>query len=263
MPKTKNQRKNGRSKRPAGRTPQRTPDDDIDEAMRLYRSAKILYGDKHYGQAAHNARRSLKLSPDMPASLLTFARASTLSENPQGAVAAYNRLIETKDNLDESQLYTITAERSIANCKAENHQDAEDDADRLIQMRPENLMSWCQRGAVRLARANYHGALRDLAHAGTLSENHPTVHLLTGETLANQAINQLDVPLPGMSHVANIINARRRFHTAIHHLHTSNDLYHDPDYNRAEQATLHFMSHAGLFHISPEGEDLPIPDRPL
>ena len=78
-----------------------------------------------------------------------------------------------------------------------------------------------------------------------------------GETLAHQAIHQIDVPHHDLSRSENIADARQTFHKAIHHLHTARDL--DPNHPSAQQDLEHFIGHAADLYLSPEGEDLPIP----
>ncbi len=254
--------KSRRARRAAGRpAAPRHDDPELEKreaALRLYRSALVHEEKERYIPAMQDSKRCLELLPDMPGPLLVYARASNMVGNPHDAIAAYNRLFEVKEFQETEQHYAVLSERAVAKAKAGHQEDAEADTDRMIKLAPERYLAWFQRGSIRMDRGNYHGSLEDLRHAATLREPDDNLHCMTGEALAHQALHQLDVPHPDLSRKENIADARQTFHTAIHHLHTAQDL--NPKHPGAQRDLEHYIGHASDFYISPEGEDLPIPD---
>ena len=221
--------------------------------MALYHSAKQHLGAKHYRKAARDAAKSLKLLPDMPAPLLVYARAAALSDNAQGGLDAFTKLIGMDEDQSDTAAYHLYSGRAVAYSKLENYEEAENDTNAMIALDPARDLGWIQRGSVRLDQGNYQGALDNLRHAATIRPPDANLHCLMGEPLINLALYRLDHPHSDCTPAQNLDDARSMFHQGIHHLHTACDT--DPQHPRAPHSLEHALGHAPDLKLNLDGSD--------
>ena len=216
--------------------------------------------DHDFARATHHATKALELNANNAAALFLFARAAAVSGQPEKALERINHLesllqeVELDDEQDRKSRSHILLVRTTALCKMEDLEAAKANADKLVELTPTEHHVFIARAAIRNKRDNFRGALDDLHHAASIKAPDAPLHRLLGENYHGMAMEYLNHPHPDCSPEQAMEEARRWFHKAIHHFHTSDQL--DLTYNGPGPGLTDLLEHSAEFGLNPDGTEM-------
>ena len=216
--------------------------------------------DREFARAIHHATKALELNADNTAALYLFARAAAITGQPEKALERINHLesllqeVELDDEDKESRSHILLV-RTAAFSQMEDLEAAEASANDLVELTPTEHHVFIARAAIRNKRDNFRGALDDLHHAATIKAPDARLHCLLGENYQGMAMNFLNHPHPDCSAEQALEEARRWFHKAMHHFHTSDQL--DLTYHGPGPGLTGLLEHSAKFGLNPDGKALP------